>query len=947
MSPSRPPQLPQRVVSYCVGLGGTGGKIAAKYTELNRYGIGRPSEEELKAGIGRARVTAYVNIVDMVLEPQVRRLIEQGILSSGDDVIVGGRILPPEAYSVVAIKRDFAMYYMPRLLKYSPLLSSQIRLQAGGGASRYRPLARYYIYYGSRGGVRPFLNQLVMDVFARDFGEKIATMRPGEVNIIYTLSLGGGFGSGSLIDLHTIVSAAASTYNIRQFNTYMNLFLPAGYRVKPDETDLVLNSIEESKASAAAALLEILYLVNLSLIGSPYKDVLIEEMGRAIGRTDVSVNLENPRIFIAAYSNIQGTSIEEIYNYIDEAAAALLTVLTHIFPERALDAQFWNVTFPGVREFERELQELGIDIEKCFTESKGERTVLPMSLVLPVAVYTAKTIKLNLADVAPPELASLISDIDETEDRLAELNDLIDNIRERLDEVSARLRELEKIKGKIEKKTELPKDISDIIQRISVAVGNIEGDLKAIRSESNWNAILRRINEGIRRSWTNANINEFISKVEVTYLSAGMRNLANKAKRKLDRIQSVRSVEELSRLVTELEESGILAAYSQLKQIASFMSDLRSRLAAIKANAKEIETKADKACGIFAKLGRASQCRAKRLMEDFYAEVDSALAKLKQLTTSLLGTERSPLNLMGGLLDAVKDKIVGFSNELNAEKAELENELRSKESEIARLKSHLEILSSNLKEVRESLFENIYKHNPFLPASLVARIRDDIIRGLREGWIAYKGRRLVFISDEAKQLTTLTGLINRYTQDQAAISVLKANIAKEIADFISGTGILPVEYDSIILRDRVRREVFLISSGDEKDLFNDIIEKVENAAMASNIPVTARVLDHIRGSYIAAVVVHYNIPIIAVKEFRDLLSHYSEIEQRAVVRVEAKKRGRLTIYVPDGQELVKEYRGERYHVIPPTLEDEKFRSFIENAIKLLRCYEETVSEISI
>ena len=939
-------------VSYIIGLGGAGSSIISEYASLNRGGIGVPSSREAQEGVGRARLTSFVEIIDMVLEDPVKLLIDDGILKKGDDVIIGGEILPADAYDHRIIRDDFGRFYMPSLIKYFPIMRSQIRLQKGGGASRFRPLARYYIYYGSGSYTWPLLEKLAYDV-SKDFEEKIRFMNAREINIAYTLSLGGGFGSGSLLDIHGVVQAAAKTYNIRIANTFFNLLLPVGYMSSPSPADLVLGDYDESRASAAASLLELLYVLNRDILGKPgYTDKLVKRIGETMGRPGTfSIELTEPKIFVATYKGVAGATINEVYKQVDEAAASLLTAISHIISEKTMDSQEWQIRFPGITDVLKLAKYLGISGKECL-EYAGKAP----ALLYPVAVYNAKVIKLDLRGIVPSDLPNSVESLARINEELSELEGRkaeLENQKEKHEKEAVRIGELKKdLEGgkAVSLELEEAKDLRNNLKQLEEALKEV---LSSIQEEGeDWRNARRSMVEA-SRLWVDIRreISRLVSQIQEGYLGGVSRGYVKETSRLAQRLEGAETAEELGEIIGDIVgreyvhgRLSLLAYHAALEEIWGQLRDLAALLGSIEDNLNTIRVRARNACGVFANLLKKDQCRVSSIAEDLRSDLGKSISNVERIKNTI----NMVLDPVSSLIFNANKKLAGKLAEINGQLHKLEETIGKMNAQIEDLRNKLKYSEDALNKSREQLYKNVRRNNPFLPSKTASRLADDIIEGIRSGGIEVEGGELKIRDSRFRQITTINGIVNRYEEEK---ELLIQNIIYELVNFISGQGKPLAEYDTGVLEREGAREagltttqdVYLMSSADEEPIFKEIIGRVEGAGHRS-MHISSKVLSHVEGSYLAAVIVHYGIPLISIREVRSLLRSYGEKAERQILEIEPvmDPEGReVRLYRPSGNIAVNlENKGEMYHTISPMI-NEEFKEFVDNAIKLLQCYEES------
>ncbi len=898
---------------YLVGLGRVGSVIISKFIDLHRqvFQYVTTLERARKAGLG-----IEVEIIDMCLEPEVRKLLDERILKKGDHVI--HLVAQADVYSLDSVRR-FGKFYMPRLLKYLAMIGENIRgLSQGSGVFRYRPLARYFIYHSTAGGYEhPFLNMLFSDIRS-DINDDLKPLNPQLITELYVVSLGGGFGSGSFIDIASIVDYMMDEhfYGKQRFKLFL-LTLPIGFERRPRNEDLVFSRLEESQASAGAALLELLYILNKSLVDG-YEDAFTKIVSNAMGlprsyKMKFNINA-TIGLILSTYRRISGADIEDIYrNFDDQAVAALTILLQRLLREiYEADIQGRRAYFPSYREIADKLR-------------------MPRELLYPIATYGVEIIRLDLAPLLRSKIIELNSekkrrecDIEALEqelklereeiealnrcrDRLAKVLDSINEWREegakldadvvsKLSEAKEKVREahvyVENAWTATNSKQyrEAQIQLSNAIQTSAVLEGKIEGLINEIRK------ICEDIKSVIER---HRRVVDLIKHVN----AEGVSELKHRIDMVIDNINSMRdTITRLGKLIALLNE----------------LSNIGSSLEVVKALLSKIVEQASSECSWI----KRAPCKVR----DNGEQLGSALSELESKIVSTYDSVNALRRQYEDLVNKLRNEISKAITNLESALAKKNESVRIRSAEIAEAREKVRELSSNMDIERARVLSELIARNTYLPE----RVANYIIELALERGI------------EAVKDLTISKLYSEFLKiDVGVAGQLLDNIVMRLREFLN-TGEYRVSFiDPEILpkilgideRFTIRQHKCIVLSGDEEELAELLKKHLTNVEIF--------VSKTIRGSYIAAVKLIFGIPLISINEFRELIHSYATRTTRRVYKVVEKARG---LYDAEAEEYVEEYKGEAFHVLEL---DEDARRYIDEIINAVLDFDRKVKELGI
>ncbi len=910
-------ETPSSVINaaYLNSLGRVGSVITSKFINLHQQTFQYVTvlERAHKTGLG-----IDVEIIDMCLEPEVRELLDKRILKKGDHVI--HLVAQTDAYSLNSV-RKFGSFYMPRLLKYWAIINENIRgLYQGSGVFRYRPLARYFIYHSTSGGYEhPFLSVLFSDINS-DMIDDFKPLNPQFITELYVVSLGGGFGSGSFIDISSIVDYIMNEhfYGKPRFKLFF-LALPIGFEKRPRNEDLVFGHLEESQASAGAAFLELLYILNKSLVNG-YEDAFTKIVSDAMGLPrsykmmfDINATIG---LFLSSYRHISGTDIEDIYNNFGNQAIIALTILLQRLLREIYDAdiQGRRAYFPSYREIADKLR-------------------IPRELLYPITTYGVEIIKLDLA----PLLGSKIIELNnEKKYRESDIETLEHELKLELEEIEA----LNKYKDKL----------TNVYNSIDIWKG--EGarlDVDAVTKLNEVREKIREIHIYVESAWTLINNKQYreariqLSSAiqssaalegeiewlinEIRKIYGDIKNVIEKHRRVIDRIESINAegVSELKlRIDTIIDDINsmrdTITRLGKLIALLNRLNNIGSSLETVKALLSRVIEKTSNECSWIPP--RRAPCKVKDNGEQLRGS-------LSQLGNKIISTYDS----VNVLRRKYEDLVSKLKNEINKAIVRLESALtkrnqsvRNRNAEITKAKEKVRELSNNIVVEHTRVLSELIARNTYLPE----RIANYIIELALEKGV------------EAVKDLTISKLYTEFLKIDAGIAEqLLDNIIMRLREFLN-TGKYRVSFiDPEILpkilgiddKFKIRQHKYILLSSDEEELAELVRKHLAN--------VEVFVSKTIRGSYIAAANFIFGIPLISVNEFRELIHSYATRTTRRVCKVVEKARG---VYDIEGEEYVDEYRGEAFHVLEL---DKDSRSYIDEIINVVLDFDRKIKELGI
>jgi len=280
---------------YAIGLGGAGSKVIIEFAEmLRRLGISTPNIK--------------FQIFDMAHEPEVLEALEKGVLDPEDVKLIPAYVVENARNLMFSLaKREEKRKWFPEEL----IPEINIRIQGGRGVERRRPLARLALH-------TPDIAGIIKDEISRDL-EELASRAQGEnIVVVIVSSLGGGFGSGTFLDVAALVRRAARDIGIPGGITLLGIFmLPYGYSSFPPAGVRV----EFEEENSMAALLELHLLEELTRSGGFYE----EEVG---GFGKLSYTPLYDGYFLVSYGGVSGKDYREQFKKIDQSIAEMLLFLS-------------------------------------------------------------------------------------------------------------------------------------------------------------------------------------------------------------------------------------------------------------------------------------------------------------------------------------------------------------------------------------------------------------------------------------------------------------------------------------------------------------------------------------------------------------------------------------------------------------------------------------------
>jgi len=289
---------------YVIGLGGTGSKIVINFARRLRDISAEAEKKGIKLGV-------KYQIFDLAREPEVEEALKTGILSSDDVLIVPAYIVEQEKVFLPTLAET--KKWFPQSIRHELVY----RVRGEQGVERRRPVARLLLH-------DPQIAWLIYNEIKKDLEDLVALGRGLGMQTLYVVivtSLGGGWGSGTFIDIaalvrHVFERIAKGALTLITFGV---LILPYGYSTWPP---LGLR-VEFEEENAMAALRELWVLDELARTGKRY----VERIGN-IGDVDFTSPFD--LVFVASYAGVKGGTYIEQYRNLDKAIAEFLAFLALI-----------------------------------------------------------------------------------------------------------------------------------------------------------------------------------------------------------------------------------------------------------------------------------------------------------------------------------------------------------------------------------------------------------------------------------------------------------------------------------------------------------------------------------------------------------------------------------------------------------------------------------------
>lgn len=916
------------VVTEIIGMGRVGSQNAASAAAKTQYLKGAPSPEEERERKGRAVQRTFIYAIDAVMEEKVKWALRQGILEPSEAI----RVTPPTTFYTHEGLEGISEHYWV-LSRYMPIVTSQIRLVKGGGTSRYRPLARAMLY-AEKNGVRPVAERILRSLIREDHYGFHDQNTPNTINtLVLTASLGGGFGSGILLDMLKLVEIALKIENINPQTLSLVLTLPTGFRIQPPPADRVLGSEEESKASAGAALTEILWLIWLTQEGRPYTDTLLETIVREIGREDIDprIRVNIPILmFLASYRDITGGSIREIYEKQDAATTALLVALATTIPRDVLrDAQYINERVnTGPQALLDAARRLGL--EDCIQENTRA-----LATFTPVASYNAFIITPSYEGVITPELANHAKAEEDYIKKIENIKKEIEEIRKRITKNNEDLTKLENIKSTISRKTENVQKLENSLREIGDLVKSLNGSLTAAAANVNSKEFCRSVEESLVGLLSNLKqkidgIKGYIEQQISEYSKLSI-NVDEKARSLASLQENVGSIE---KALETLNDEGLLKLMQLVynkRLLAGIVNNelltiLRPPSQQVRGLIKDIR------CSLWSVIRQKCWCRAKSRLEEEAANLEGRIEGLD----SELGRLSSVYENAERIYSAFMELHGRLVKHIIEENERLEKRVKKLEEERKKYERMLEDTRRALREAVKESYNRLMQNMPWLSPAIAESIIMDIVEGLRSEKIRIGEGGVVF-GKEYDYLKTISGIMDKYRGVGQGIGELTANIIESVQRFADSAGPL-VGFDAADLLDTVEDIYLLYSEADATFIEQQLVPAIRNTIEGRRINLFTSVVPGLRETYIAVVKVVYNIPLVAVREFREIMKKYSERVERTVYRVKQVPGPSGVRYRREGGVIAeREMRGRMYHVINY---DKEFEKFVEDIVRVVKCFEE-------
>lgn len=884
------------VRNYVIGIGYVGTKLISKAVEVSggAYRIEHTSWGK-KRYAERAVDDVEFQIIDMgVIDKKTEEVLNmlKGYNFADSDQIYILKLEEGE-YRDEAIITSAKLEY-ENLLRYYDMFVSPIMqyLGPGKGVQRYRPLAKYFI-------TRSKVFQELVNIFNSDIDEDIFNEGHNneQIRLIAVLSAGGGFGSGSLHYILTLLTTLLRNRNINYYTrTIINI--PTGnIGYSPRIEDLApVDGLEGTKAAAAALLLELLYLHTQRPGREDQEDYLLK-----MGFTNARLNPELAKIsgvddiVLTTFTNIAGRDITSIYDIHDEEVGRFL----YSEVRRELGPLRENImTHYG--EYMNYIANIAIqDRFKDFA----------IELLVPVTVIGVASIKMD-----PDKVQKLLNDIVNKSSNLESHKEILKNLKSTMDELieqkaklQSKLNALEEGFSKV-KLDSLRKDIGlraklDEIDRAIRYISNLTGELNRridnlinvenfARAESEVDHLTRFYNDLINSTLLENRIDD----IENAIRRCG--DLLSRSKLSID------DIAELGRNIVLLENSldVLQRTRRQLEEFISRVNNYRNRIEP----------------GLLDKILNRDKCRTYGRLSNLYGLVTNGINRLQRILDIYTSGLKEIRDLYEAQLNNIKTEIESTRKSLEV----LEDEMKKREKYVDSLVSQIRKLEDELKNDYENASKELL--------SELQKYHSSILREI----------------DLEKFVKGLKGILERAKVDRVGISTvisairdvnprLAEEIVSSIINYMRGlrffATLSPESNEHLasilglnvgILNNCLMEHKYIITSPDNNELAQNLVRMMGGEMDTITV-------ERAKMSFIAYIKRRVVVPL-QVKEVRDCLKAFFENVDRRVI-------------VKDKTETLKEYRGLAYMTLD--ISDPKLKEYLEKVRNTLVEFEKKLEEI--
>ena len=915
---------------YIVSLGGVGANITRIMYDTDIRPL--PSILE-KLGIRyidepyRLMPNSETQIIDMAYEKESHEYLKNKYkLLEGDHIKI--LTLNSEEYKPQTIFRKTQNIGYNNLQRYW-ILSSDIIDSLGPrqGVKRYRPLARYFTSLIARD-----IRATIRDDYEHDFNNQPT------VNIFIT-SAGGGFGSGSLLTIASIAKYEAN----QQSRNVLVLHLPVGSRYRLPLEDTPFGE-ENAYASMGMTLLELMYLHELKLNNKRYIDKLTKFISRELGlREDTSFYLQPfDMIILSGMRNLGSyAGIEDEFQAHDENLATIIMSIIAGFRSGEKEPI-------SILEDNQTVSRYNSHI-RIAIRSKG----IPLSLLYPLEIYGIKYIKLNKEEVREisQQLKDILSKKDKIQDKISMLQERLNSIDSEIEKMQQEKRALEQEKIKIDtidtvRKLDKLLDITDggelrsNIKTMLRYVGNIKDEYnKFVQNMKQVNGMLGIISGMI-----------LVSKQKLKDAINTMNMILSQIGGIEQSITTIRSsVSEIyARLpprIRDKKEKDIIIVLTYkviLSKILDYIDEIVTKQSNIENYINELETSASRYKGIII-------CGA----------ACDLIKKLHDLKSRIAGNNKSELMRYREMISDIKayldETSRSYRNMLQNQINELDMNIQDKLKERDSIKSELNNANEELANINNELskavmmfvanYVDLYKKLGVHidgDSMLVSDIVNDPTRlDMLKKMLIDENLRKTFESIDASigafsQISNIAGEQLRSSIQNALKEGIDSSITLSLDsgdDIRKGFDIDNSDIASII----DQRQYYVVYTSDNRELAKNLVDKLGEYAGGQRTINSVEVVSD-RSSFIGVIVKRINIPMIAVKEVREVIKHALTKKPTTVVECgEHHDRFITRDEVSNCMKSVEEYVGLKFATLDVISND--FLNFLDRVKETIEDYE--------
>ncbi|MEM4570073.1 MAG: tubulin-like doman-containing protein [Desulfurococcaceae archaeon] len=556
---------------YAIGLGGTGSNIIIKFAEKFKGIIEEAQSKGIKIGV-------KIQTIDLAREPTVENALKTGVLAPDDVFVVPGYIVEAEK-SYLPVLAD-AKKWFPQSIKGELLY----RVRGEHGVERRRPVARLLMH-------SPQISWNIYNVLRSDLETLLQVSDVIGTNVIYVAivaSLGGGWGSGTFIDIAAMVKHII--YNMARGRVTPIvigiLILPYGYATLPPPGI----KVEFEEENAAAAIRE-LYLHHLyRKLGLKYE----ESLGQVGSITYSSIDREPfDLIFVASYGNVPGATYVEQFEKLDSTVADFLAFLS-LMPSTREELEKMRDIVRGISLSENILLLFNeadrlISLPKALDELENP-TWAPL-----VASFGVSEYGINLKFLS--EFFSKQKQLQEVSTSISDLEKKLESIQQEISNTRAKLSEEErKLAGCVEKATRHLKGEEEFVPPRAIE-DLVKDEINRIDHNITEYIQRRELRNFISKLQTEARNNKTLFYLLLKYLEQNVRQLEKRYRDELSNIKSELSLKEkdLEDNIRALREMGFLAKIpiKRAKELKNIIKDLQYATTALRSKESQIVEKID------------------------------------------------------------------------------------------------------------------------------------------------------------------------------------------------------------------------------------------------------------------------------------------------------------------------------------------------------------------